>query len=268
MLSVQASKIVPGALGLYVQKEVAEGEVVAVEHARFLSAPAQAVHPVHHNRRYAWSMVENILKEFPTTEALEGLLSELRKDAYATGLAEASWALGDTQALDWLARAYKQSPYLIREVYNIMCTTAINAGLATRNLRVPGLAREIQLIDTNLHGFFPLFARINHSCAPNIKLEPPLDVAGPLALVALRPLQAGEELSFHYLGEGIERSAQRRELLQQFAFRCACPQCRQLCALLECTKKADKHCPCQRAHYCCPEHQKLDWARHKGAEHV
>jgi hypothetical protein len=271
MLSVQASKIVPGALGLYVQKAVAEGEVVAVEHARFLSAPTSGVHPDHHNGRYAWSMVENILRNFSSAEGLGALLAALRKDAFATGLGSFTWEEpGDSRALAWLTATYpRHDRDAIRAIYDIMGTNAIAASGVTRDYHVPGLARPVRVEDTHLHGFFPLFSRINHSCVPNTKPQPPVDAQGPLRLVALRALEAGEELTFHYLTQGDpDPTTDRPALLRRYGFRCSCPRCRQLCALLECPKKTERQCPCHRARYCGPEHQKLDWARHKGAEHV
>merc|ERR1719491_1301753 len=56
-----------------------------------------------------------------------------------------------------------------------------------------------------LHGtaLYSSVARLNHSCAPNCKIEFPNNSAR-LAAVSLRPLNAGEEISISYIRQEAE----------------------------------------------------------------
>lgn len=75
----------------------------------------------------------------------------------------------------------------------------------------------------------PLFARLNHSCDPNLEIKD----LGPLPvvqLIATRDIRQGEELSICYLSEeSIQRDeCQRNERLQsRYLFTCQCPRCLQ-----------------------------------------
>jgi len=78
---------------------------------------------------------------------------------------------------------------------------------------------------TSLLVFSPLFAKVNHSCAPNCVLR--LDSGPRLTLVMLNDdLAAGEELFICYLAQACSSLTYRRQLLQQaFYFTCACTRC-------------------------------------------
>ncbi len=78
---------------------------------------------------------------------------------------------------------------------------------------------ETRVIDANIGGNDARF--INHSCAPNLE---PIAIGDQMWLVALRDIQAGEELGYDYAIELDERhtaSAKRR-----FPCDCGAPSCR------------------------------------------
>lgn len=72
-------------------------------------------------------------------------------------------------------------------------------------------------------GFFHLFSRMNHSCAPNV-----FDHYNPslrrLTSHALRDVRAGEQLFSHYIDLLMPRRARQRKLAT-WGFVCACPVC-------------------------------------------
>jgi hypothetical protein len=88
-----------------------------------------------------------------------------------------------------------------------------------------------------------------------------------MRVTTTRAVREGEPLTFDYVNS-VPLEQKRAVLLKQYGFRCLCPRCRKLCALVTCNKVGDKYCPCGRASYCGQEHQRADWARHKAHEHV
>jgi hypothetical protein len=72
--------------------------------------------------------------------------------------------------------------------------------------------RTIQ-VDFNRHLKNELLDYVDHSCDPNAVF-----VTGSLTLVALRPIAAGESITFFYPGAEVE-------LAQDFLCRCGSPEC-------------------------------------------
>jgi SET domain-containing protein len=72
-------------------------------------------------------------------------------------------------------------------------------------------------------GFFALQSCANHSCRPNA--APLLQPDGSMQLVALRQLEAGEEVTISYIDEE-EPLALRQAHLADYGFACTCSLCR------------------------------------------
>eukprot|EP00639_Heterosigma_akashiwo_P037438 CAMPEP_0194711758 /NCGR_PEP_ID=MMETSP0296-20130528/4027_1 /TAXON_ID=39354 /ORGANISM="Heterosigma akashiwo, Strain CCMP2393" /LENGTH=413 /DNA_ID=CAMNT_0039609941 /DNA_START=56 /DNA_END=1300 /DNA_ORIENTATION=- len=75
-------------------------------------------------------------------------------------------------------------------------------------------------------GMFPRVALLNHSCQPNAIYTfggPP--GAQTMAVRALAPLRAGEEVTLHYIDLLQARGDRQRELRATRFFDCACPRC-------------------------------------------
>mmetsp|Transcript_155364 Transcript_155364/g.289910 ORF Transcript_155364/g.289910 Transcript_155364/m.289910 type:complete len:500 (-) Transcript_155364:41-1540(-) len=72
-------------------------------------------------------------------------------------------------------------------------------------------------------GLFMSVARINHSCAPNVKVLFPMNSAR-LQAIALTPVNAGEELCISYIRQEADVKTRRRQLLE-YGFNCVCEKC-------------------------------------------
>ena len=74
---------------------------------------------------------------------------------------------------------------------------------------------------------FTLTCCMNHSCAPNVRLQWCNKPDGPIeiSLVALRSIQEGEELCFSYIDGDIASVNERRAALKDYGFVCECPRC-------------------------------------------
>eukprot|EP00929_Paragymnodinium_shiwhaense_P074029 TRINITY_DN37857_c0_g1_i1.p1 TRINITY_DN37857_c0_g1~~TRINITY_DN37857_c0_g1_i1.p1 ORF type:complete len:507 (+),score=101.54 TRINITY_DN37857_c0_g1_i1:140-1522(+) len=69
---------------------------------------------------------------------------------------------------------------------------------------------------------FQVVAAMNHSCEPNCRVK--YDGNAIATVVALREIQAGEELCISYIDEDAPFE-ERREQLSEYGFDCACPRC-------------------------------------------
>jgi len=74
-------------------------------------------------------------------------------------------------------------------------------------------------------GVYKTTCRANHSCEPNACFSIQND--GRMRYYALRDIQAGEEITASYLGEGdlLRPAGRRNKLLAHWGFRCRCPRC-------------------------------------------
>ncbi|KAF3915226.1 hypothetical protein ABW20_dc0108873 [Dactylellina cionopaga] len=72
-------------------------------------------------------------------------------------------------------------------------------------------------------GLFPLSARLNHSCVPNVfhRYSPSID---RLTIHALRDIQPGEELFTSYI-DICHPTVKRQQMLNHWGFRCGCTAC-------------------------------------------
>jgi len=76
-----------------------------------------------------------------------------------------------------------------------------------------------------LHGtaLFATVARMNHSCAPNAKIEFPSNSAR-LSAIALSPLSPGDEMSISYIRQEADVKERKQQLLE-YGFVCSCERC-------------------------------------------
>jgi len=74
--------------------------------------------------------------------------------------------------------------------------------------------------------FYALICRINHSCDPNVRVtyvnSPEFGLQAHL--LALRPIQPGEELLQSYIDQ-FQPFAARQKALKDYGFDCACTKC-------------------------------------------
>ena len=92
------------------------------------------------------------------------------------------------------------------------------------------LTNNVQLPGSGECAVYALYSRINHSCESNVRVD--LGADGALSVVALRDLQAGEEVLDNYLAEAHGNDADaavrlemRRHLAERWRFECACARC-------------------------------------------
>lgn len=73
--------------------------------------------------------------------------------------------------------------------------------------------------------FFPLQSCMNHSCEPNAKaFKREEDLDGQATIIALQPIQKGEEITISYIDEDLPVE-ERQASLADYGFRCRCPRC-------------------------------------------
>lgn len=104
-------------------------------------------------------------------------------------------------------------------------------------LQLPDMASIVRLIgkvdqntfgvryDRNLSyafGVFPSMSYFNHSCAPNIAV---IQTNTALKMLALRDIDAGEEVAISYIETDRPKLARRKCLQAEYNFTCCCPRC-------------------------------------------
>ncbi|KAH7027278.1 uncharacterized protein B0I36DRAFT_364506 [Microdochium trichocladiopsis] len=72
-------------------------------------------------------------------------------------------------------------------------------------------------------GLFPLASRINNSCEPNLLHDITSD--GVINCVAIRDIDAGEELTISYVGSYLTNEARKKHFRGLWDFECDCPRC-------------------------------------------
>eukprot|EP00026_Physarum_polycephalum_P006922 Phypoly_transcript_06975.p1 GENE.Phypoly_transcript_06975~~Phypoly_transcript_06975.p1 ORF type:complete len:349 (+),score=42.25 Phypoly_transcript_06975:591-1637(+) len=76
-------------------------------------------------------------------------------------------------------------------------------------------------------GMFSLHSQMNHSCNPNVKSVTQRSPSARLDVVALRPIDKGDEICIDYVGSAnIADVSERRKLIsEKYCFECKCPKC-------------------------------------------
>jgi SET domain-containing protein len=72
-------------------------------------------------------------------------------------------------------------------------------------------------------GFFSLQSTINHSCAPNAVAD--CLPSGEVVITALQDIPAGSEVLLSYIEEEDANLRERRRMLRDYGFTCACQRC-------------------------------------------
>ena len=83
---------------------------------------------------------------------------------------------------------------------------------------------RLQRYNAYYNGLYPMVARVNHSCWPNVILSTNDNVV--VELRALRDIRPGEELEISYVRMSkFATRRERRAMLAEWDFTCACPVC-------------------------------------------
>lgn len=114
----------------------------------------------------------------------------------------------------------------IDEAADLQVATAAMAE-ARRRVDTMSFAELLEAPWPSLHGtaLFATVARVNHSCAPNLRIDFPMNCAR-LTATALAPIAEGEELCISYIRQEPDVQTRRRRLLE-YGFVCSCPRCLQ-----------------------------------------
>lgn len=73
-------------------------------------------------------------------------------------------------------------------------------------------------------GLFPVANCMNHSCDPNV-ISSSSHNDHTVTFVALRPIEAGEELCISYVDDNLDWQERRKHLETYYAFTCKCMRC-------------------------------------------
>ncbi len=248
-----------GSLGyeMYAKRDIKDGEIIWKEAPLISSYPTNKIDPSLHNSRYAWSIVEQLLK----TEHKELRLQLLFDNNYAKNGVNQSWESGDDVVTERLARENQYDVDRVKNIYSIVGTNAI-----TSRTKLKWVNKDICIEDMECYGFFKDLSRINHSCIPNIKLIIPNDQQqeiDSISVVALKNINIGEAIVMDYV-QNAKIDERRLLLFKNYGFRCSCEICDKKCSHAECNEvKLLSKCPCHMVKYCSVTCQRKDWKRHK-----
>lgn len=124
-------------------------------------------------------------------------------------------------------KAVKRLPVAKRKAFY-----RLHAGDATLDVNEPASAAvAVRIMRGNAYpagqgkgGLFPLSARINHCCTPNVHIRWSGD-RGVRGVFAARDIAAGEQLLGRYVDAVQPRDDRRSKLQRRFGFTCACATC-------------------------------------------
>ncbi|KAK3314580.1 hypothetical protein B0H66DRAFT_627200 [Apodospora peruviana] len=86
-------------------------------------------------------------------------------------------------------------------------------------------AFDLNIDDVGYAALYPNVSRINHACTPNSYVATPADGLS-LAVVAVRDILPGEEISISYILPSLPSHARQTILKQKWAFDCTCSLCK------------------------------------------
>lgn len=236
---------------LMAKEDIKEGALVFIESCLVCDKVAELTlqqHQYRHNGRWSWSILEELLKGFTEEKVRQLLAIELPgipDDRFA-------WERGDYQALNYMAKKF---PSYDRATLQLLFYTIVRNNISCR-----GTNRE-----DACYGIYVFISAMQHGCRPNTQVMTHQDDASA-HVFATRDIKKGELLTRDFIGPCLE--AKRLQLYANYGQHCRCSDCRALCGLLSCQEKAPLSCPCHTISYCCREHQKMDWPRHKKEGHV
>lgn len=197
-----------------------------VESMLFNTPQTKAYYLAKYNDRYAWSMVEKLLK--PANASAKAYILSTGYAANQALVAQ-SWQPEDDHVLNRLCKTYKQSPEAVRELYTIVATNNVVSQI-TETKPLPNLIVH----EHASYGFFPLLSYCNHACKPSIRLEPVVLTPGggemfPMVTVrTFHAVKAGEPVTFDYALDDPTQplpKTKRVWIKEQFGFDCSCVHC-------------------------------------------
>jgi hypothetical protein len=182
---------------------IAVGETILCEKP-LVTVPAD----LHELGSYAWDLTHKLLANVG-----------LRNTYY-------SWQLksedvfpshpDDTEIERLLAKRYNVQRTLVRKLYVGVVTN--NIGFGTSEKAIAGF------------GIYKTLSRANHSCDPSAATVAVDPVAGEQSLVAKRPIQSGQEITWSYCGEDNgflqqDYLIRNLSLVRDMGFVCRCSRC-------------------------------------------
>jgi hypothetical protein len=183
------------------------GEIVVAEEATIWV-------PADHDGfyRFAWALVDQL---FANREKLAEVESWALKQSLPPEYDEA-----DLRTEKNLARGANKKRQEIRRLYQIIVANNI----ATLDFHG----------DVTGFGLFQVLSRTNHSCNPNVVLQPGRKSIYQVQLVAKRSIDRGEPITWCYAGGkhedrflALDRRLRQQVLMRDFNFECWCPRCLQ-----------------------------------------
>ncbi|KAJ6479580.1 hypothetical protein C8R45DRAFT_832800 [Mycena sanguinolenta] len=121
------------------------------------------------------------------------------------------------------------------------CKPASECGIVEGIIQTNAIAITLDVPDvphpelSTHRAIFPNISRCNHSCGPNARWQ--WDVGSfSLSLVALRPIEAGQEITVAYITPTCSRTERRTKLKMIYNFSCRCEFCARPSSL---TSKSD-----------------------------
>lgn len=157
----------------------------------------------------------------------EILLSETPAFVQALGASREESALDAVQALDCLTGVAREAVLdLFAPLEPLPGLEALDASLPSekqrflRTLHVNGIR-----LPSGGRALFVTASRANHSCRPNTAFR--IEESGSLSLVALRPVEVGDEVNVSYIAEVdlLSPTLHRHRCLRPWGFTCACARC-------------------------------------------
>ncbi|EIW72193.1 hypothetical protein M231_06161 [Tremella mesenterica] len=208
---------------LRMSKQVADAASVPPEHIRALARLAWSFHTERsgtsdkHSRINAMKVLEDHLKTtFQGDKELEKQIEEHRAQCLRISKAVMMFiAMGlpnfDPQnpSLDLTSIFNKSTGSILQVISSFMINT------------FSASSPSLDLVGAALN---PAMAMSNHSCSPNAVVVFP-EGADSMRIVAIKAIEAGEEVLTHYVDLALPYAQRQAELRRTYHFECKCPTC-------------------------------------------
>lgn len=164
-------------------------------------------HEQEHPDGHGWALVDKIMSS-----------SSLMSAYYSWKLkaAPAVYDAADTKVEKELARKHRRPREMVRTLYY---------SVATNNIAFLDSDKGVECF-----GLYRVLSRVNHSCEPNAQLGTVYASGQEMALLASKPIAAGEGITWSYMGTDpsfLKGSFEERnlQLFNQYRFVCRCERC-------------------------------------------